>query len=521
MAFISDSQTILGLLEQNAEHSAGRSFASFEGQEIRTRELRDKARQTAYLLAKQGVRPGDRVAVMLDNHLDNLVLFFALVWVGAIHVPVNTRLRYDSLRYLVEHSRPKLIIVEDRYVTHLPPQEGVVQQRLCVTHKASEGFEWSMDQDALKGQGSDYPGPADVQPSDVISIMYTSGTTGPPKGVKVTDKMLRASAFASAKASGAVTGDIFLVWEPLYHIGALQLLPLALGVGVQLALVDRFSVSRFWDQVRETGATQIHFLGGILQMLLRQKATVMDTRHPCRIAWGGGAPAGITTKFQARFNLEVRENYGMTEASSLTSINKDGHKGSVGKPAPYFEVRVVDGEGHQVATGYKGEIIVRELEQGLITPGYFEDEKASREVIRDGWLFTGDIGYFDESGYLYYAGRLKDSIRRRGENISAWEIERVVEQLEYVEQAAAIGVPDEIGDEEIKLFVKLAAHAGVSSPGQSVFRWCEERLPGFQVPKYLSIVDEFPMTGTERIRKELLSPAISGSETMVNDITGP
>ena len=237
MAFISDSQTILGLLEQNAEHSAGRSFASFEGQEIRTRELRDKARQTAYLLAKQGVRPGDRVAVMLDNHLDNLVLFFALVWVGAIHVPVNTRLRYDSLRYLVEHSRPKLIIVEDRYVTHLPPQEGVVHQRLCVTHKASEGFEWSMDQDALKGQGSDYPGPADVQPSDVISIMYTSGTTGPPKGVKVTDKMLRASAFASAKASGAVTGDIFLVWEPLYHIGALQLLPLALGVGVQLALV--------------------------------------------------------------------------------------------------------------------------------------------------------------------------------------------------------------------------------------------------------------------------------------------
>lgn len=174
-----------------------------------------------------------------------------------------------------------------------------------------------------------------------------------------------------------------------------------------------------------------------------------------------------------------------------------------------------------MATGHKGEIIVRELEQGLITPGYFEDEKASREVIRDGWLFTGDIGYFDESGYLYYAGRLKDSIRRRGENISAWEIERVVEQLEYVEQAAAIGVPDEIGDEEIKLFVKLAAHAGVPSPGESVFRWCQERLPGFQVPKYLSIVDEFPMTGTERIRKELLSPAIEDSETMVNDITGP
>ena len=514
MAFISDSQTILGLLEQNAELSAGRSFASFEGQEIGTGELRDKARQTAYLLSEQGVRPGDRVAVMLDNHLDNLVLFFALIWVGAVHIPVNTRLRHDSLRYLLEHSSPMLIIVEERYVAHLPSQEATGQEMLCVMRTPSKGFVWSMNQDVSDGPESEYPGPADIKTSDVIFIMYTSGTTGPPKGVMVTDKMLRTAAFACGKTSDARTGDVFLVWEPLYHIGALQLLPVALEIGVKLALVRRFSASRFWDQVRESQATQIHFLGGILQMLLRQEVSTHDTCHTCRVAWGGGAPSTIASEFQRRFNVEVRENYGMTEASSLTSINEQGHIGSVGKPAPYFGVRIVDAEGIDKDINQKGEIVVKELEEGLLTPGYFRNEEATSAAIRDGWLFTGDLGYFDQSGHLYYAGRIKDSIRRRGENISAWEIERVVEQLSFVEQAAAIGVPDELDDEEIKLFVKLTEAVQVESPIAAVHNWCLERLPDFQVPAYIVIIEEFPMTGTERIRKEVLSTDLRGLEVI-------
>ena len=143
--------------------------------------------------------------------------------------------------------------------------------------------------------------------------------------------------------------------------------------------------------------------------------------------------------------------------------------------------------------------------QGLSAYRYFRNEEATSSAIRDGWFFTGDLGYFDQSGYLYYSGRIKDSIRRRGENISAWEIERVVEQLKFVEQAAAIGVPDELGDEAIKLFVKLTEFMPVESPVAAVHNWCLERLPDFQVPTYIVIIDEFPMTGTERIRKESLS----------------
>tara|TARA_Y100000815_G_C13183233_1_gene440120 strand:+ start:88 stop:759 length:672 start_codon:yes stop_codon:yes gene_type:complete len=213
----------------------------------------------------------------------------------------------------------------------------------------------------------------------------------------------------------------------------------------------------------------------------------------------------VAQDFEARFAIEVRENYGMTEASSLTSFNLDGHKGSVGRPVPYFEVRVVDETDAELEQRQTGEIIVKAREPGLITPGYFRNEAATRAAIRDGWLYTGDLGFLDEKGNLFYSGRLKDNIRRRGENISAWEIERVVEQLEFVEQAAAIAVSDDFGDEEIKLFVQLVAVLIVPPSADDIFDWCVHRLSDFQVPRYLSFVDSFPMTGTERIQKELLS----------------
>ncbi|MFT5115247.1 MAG: crotonobetaine/carnitine-CoA ligase, partial [Parasphingorhabdus sp.] len=356
--------------------------------------------------------------------------------------------------------------------------------------------------------------PVDGTADDILFIMYTSGTTGPPKGVLVTDKMLRASAYAATSTSDAKAGDIFPVWEPLYHIGAAQLLPLALEVGAELHFIGAFSASTFWQKVREIRATQIHFLGGILQILLRQPVDPLDKHHHCRIAWGGGAPATITVEFETRFNIQVRENYGMTEASSLTSINSDGHKGSVGNVAPYFEVKIMSGDDKRVAAGIHGEIVVRQLEDGLITPGYFNNAEATRNTIRNGWLYTGDLGCLDENNYLYYAGRVKESIRRRGENISAWEIERVVERLAAVEQAAAIGVPDELGDEEIKLFVKLTDEANPEKSISQICNWCAEQLPAFQIPHHLAVIDQFPLTGTQRIRKELLPKSIDDCITV-------
>jgi crotonobetaine/carnitine-CoA ligase len=221
-----------------------------------------------------------------------------------------------------------------------------------------------------------------------------------------------------------------------------------------------------------------------------------------RIAWGGGAPDAVWREFQDRFAIEVRENYGMTEAASLTSMNTDARFGSVGRPAPYFHVRIVDPQGEEVAPGSGGEILVREREPGLITPGYFRNPEATAATLRDGWLHTGDLGRLDEDNYLYFMGRLKDSLRRRGENVSAWEIERLVDQMDWVEECAVVGVPDELGDEEIKLFVRPSRPELVDM--QALAEWCTAKLADFQIPRFYALVEEFHKTGTQRIRKETL-----------------
>ena len=240
-----------------------------------------------------------------------------------------------------------------------------------------------------------------------------------------------------------------------------------------------------------------------LQMLLRQPASPRDRDHGVAIAYGGGAPPGPWREFEDRFGVAVRESYGMTECSSFTSINVEGRFGAVGRPAPWFEVRLVDAAGVEVPVGGTGEILVRALEPGVVTPGYFRNEEATARALRGGWMHTGDLGRFDEDGFLFYAGRAKDCIRRRGENVSAWEIERVAEQMASVAESAAVGVPDDLGDETVKLYVRPADGERVDPA--AVHRWCTERLASFQVPEYIETIAAFEKTGTERIRKETLA----------------
>ena len=508
MGLISDTNTTLSLLQDQARQSPQRLYATFENQSLNIGELSVEAGKVAMALSNLGVKSGDRVAVMLDNSLDYVVLFFALIWLGAIHVPVNTRLRHSSLKFLIGHAKPPFIIIEQDYIEHLDVSSCSGLGTTIISRDPASKSSWKLTTGKPLNLDLGTISPVEAQSSDVLFIMYTSGTTGPPKGVLVTDKMLRASAYAAALTSDAQAGDRFPIWEPLYHIGAAQLLPMALEAGVELHFIGAFSASQFWKKVKAVRATQIHFLGGILQILLRQPPNSLDQQHGCRIAWGGGAPTAVSKEFEARFNIQVRESYGMTEASSLTSINTDGHKGSVGKVAPYFDVRIMGPGDEILAHGVHGEIAVRGREQGLITPGYYDNETATQKTIRDQWLYTGDLGYLDQHNYLYYAGRVKESIRRRGENISAWEIERVVEMLEIVEQAAAIGVTDELGDEEIKLFVKLSQHDTDMAPALQILNWCTEQLANFQIPRYLAIVEQFTLTGTQRIRKELLPKSI-------------
>ena len=507
MPVVPDDVSVRVLLERRARSDPDGCFLLYGGERLSFSALDTGVNQLANGLARQGIHAGDRVAVMLGNHPDHVRLFFALAKLGAVQVPINTHLRHDPLAYVLGHADPAMLVAEAAYAAAVEEAFAINDRNVSVYWRGPTAATGDLFESLAKGAPATPP-PGEPSASDVLTVLYTSGTTGPPKGVLVTDKMHRVCALASAMAADARAGDVMYTWEPLYHVGGTEVLVLALDHQVTIALAERFSASAFWQECRDTGATQIHFLGGILQMLLAQPPQSSDRDHRVRVAWGGGAPPETWRAFETRFGVEVRENYGMTEASSLTSINVDARFGTVGRPAPWFEVMIADEDETILAPGQRGEILVREREPGLITPGYFRDPEATARALRNGWLHTGDLGCLDEDGYLHFLGRLKDCIRRRGENISAWEIEHVVDQLDFVEECAVVAVPGDLGDEEIMLFVKPVE--GTRVDPDAVFSWCAAHLADFQVPQYLAAVDDFEKTGTQRVRKETLSRSTQG-----------
>jgi crotonobetaine/carnitine-CoA ligase len=352
------------------------------------------------------------------------------------------------------------------------------------------------------------PSPED-RPERVLAIMHTSGTTGPPKGVMLTERMLGAAARSAARVADVQPDDVLFLWEPLYHIAGLQAIALCLEHGVPCALVERFSASAFWDQVRRYRATQVHYLGGVFSILMKQAPRPDDRQHSARIAWGAAAPPGLWRAFEERFGVQVRECYGLTEGASFTTVNTEGKVGSIGRPVDHFEVAIVDENDGPLGELQVGEIIQRGREPGLIMDGYFNDPAASADALRGGWLHTGDLGYRDHEGFFYYAGRKKDSIRTRGENVSAWEVEQVAVSYPGVAQCAVIGVPSETGESDLKLFVKAGRGAHIDP--LDLVRWCDRQLAYFQVPRYVSFIDEFPVTPSQRIRKDALSRDVSDS----------
>lgn len=486
--------TLVDLLDEAARRNPEGVYARFDGDPITYRDLARQSRALAGALAARGLRKGDRVAVMMRNGVAALATIFALARGGFVWAPVNAQLRGEGLRHLLTHSDPSLTLADAEFGA-LIRETGATNAPIMLH---GDGGELG---DILDGAPSFY-GPRPVA-EDVFALMYTSGTTGPAKGAIVSHLMLRLAGEAVMLVSGARTGDVLFVWEALYHIGGAQLLALPMSHGVRLAMVDRFSASRFWAQAKAEGATHIHHLGGILQLLLKQPPSPLDKTHGVRVAWGGGCPVDLWRPFEERFGVSIRECYGMTEASSITTYNDRGIVGAVGRPTPWFTVRLLDARGRDVGAGERGEIVVRTTIPGAIFPGYFRNPEATARALRDGALYTGDLGSLTPDGDLIFHGRISDSVRCRGENVSAFEVERVVVDHPEVEDCAMIGVRAEVGEQDIKLFVKRRPGSTLDAPTLS--NWLGARLASYQNPRYVVFVEEFERTASQRIVKRNLS----------------
>lgn len=480
-------ETLIDWLEERARLTPETVFCSWRGQDLRCVDLAHEVLQTAARLTAQGVKPGERVALMLATDPVHLVTLLALARLGAVRVPVNVHLRGAPLTHLLAQLKPVWLVAD-------PEHDAVLQ--------ASGPLPRLLWRDVLTaGSGAaDTPLPPPPVTDAILALTLSSGTTGAPKGVRKSDRHLRAGALAVLHLTEAGPGDVFLFWEALHHGAGVAVVLAALKGGFRLAMVERFSASRFWDDARAAGATHVHHLGSVVAMLMKQPPRPDDRDHAVRFAWGGGCPPALWAAFGQRFGVSVREGYGLSELLTFVTLNIDGPEGSIGKPLSHYELRLCDESGEPVPPGTPGEITLRSRVPGLGFLGYADSPEADRACRRGDWFLTGDLAVQDAEGWLRYAGRGKDMLRRRGINISAWEVEQVFAGHPDLEEVALIGVPGDLGDDELKLFVRAREDRRVEP--LVLLQWAESRLPYFQLPRFVSVIAEFPKTPTQRIQKK-------------------
>jgi crotonobetaine/carnitine-CoA ligase len=487
------------LIEARAADRSDADFLRFQGETISYAMLRSRVMETAAVLSTRGIAAGDRVALMMHSHPDHIVIYLALGWIGAIVVEISVHLKRSGIALQLEDCAPKAAIVDHAFAGEVSDAVAGLSPIRILVRQSGDKAQGSFAPLPMRDAALAPRAPLRATLERVQTISYTSGTTGRPKGVVMTDRYFQLGAASAARLADVRDGDVMFLWEPFYHFAAWMTVLISLQRGVTIALVERFSASQCWEQMRAGKATLLHHLGGVINILLKQPPQANDADNPVRIAWGAAAPAHSWREFETRFGVTLREGYGISEAQNFTHLNLEGRVGSIGKPIPELESWIEGDDGRRLPPRDIGEIVVRPKLPGIIMQGYFGDPVRTAETIRNGCVYTGDLGYQDEDGFYYYAGRKKDSLRRRGENVSAWEVERVINAHPAVEEAAVVGVNSGMGEQDIRVFVKLAP--GETLEPIELIRWCERDLAYYQIPRFVDFVDEFPRGPTQRIRK--------------------
>jgi acyl-CoA synthetase (AMP-forming)/AMP-acid ligase II len=458
-------------------------------------------------LIRIGVNRGDRIAFMLPNCAEFLFAVFAVTKIGAVFVPLNPQYTAEEAEYVLQHSEASVIVTSPELLPLIDAVRDKLPELNRVIVTGEGGTATSSSWNEFLSGAADQALNIAIDPEDLASITYTSGTTDRPKGVMLSQYAYALAPRMRAQGLGWNDNDRVLCVLPLFHVNALCHTCIAmLSVGGSIMLTERFSASRFWTEVREHSITTSSIMRTIPQILLSLPERSDDGDNPLRLVVTLLSPE-MHLRFEERFKLKAVPSYSLTEdiLSVIGPANMPKEKlGSCGVPlAPEVHtVAIHDEAGRALPPEKAGEIVKR---SPTVMKGYYKNPEASVKALKDGWLYTGDLGYLDDDGYLYFVDRVKDMVRRGDENISSEEVERVLNSHPQVAESAVIAVPDPIRGEEVKAYIVLKLPATAESvPPEEIWEFCKPHLAAYKLPRYLEYRAELPKTPSSKVQKNIL-----------------
>lgn len=487
-------ETFQMMIERQSKAFADKTFMVIpsSGEEMTYAELGDEVRKMGEVFGSYGLSKGEKMLLLMSNSREFILSYFGCGCCGGTVIPVNTSLKEEELSYLIEDSQSKYIVTSEEFLKNIPKQ---YQEKMV---KLDSGiFLLILKKEFVPAEV--FP---KVEPEDFAMILYTSGTTGHPKGVLLTYANLLAEADNIKSGHGLGADDVVLCVLPWFHINGLVItLITSILVGSRIVVTKKFSVSRFWGFVEKYKITWFSGVPTMYSHLLsRGKPNNLDISS-LRFARSASSslPVAVLEAFEREYGVPIIESYGITEGCSQITTNpmppRVRKAGSVGLPVGN-RIMVINAEGAKQPPMQEGEVLI----QGdNVTCGYFRKPEETEKAFTDGWFHTGDMGYLDEDEYLFLTGRIKELINRAGEKFSPREVDEVVYQIPQVELAAAVGIPDEVYGEETAVFIKLKEGAELSK--EEVRDYCKNHLAYYKVPKVIRFVDDLPQGGNGKIQR--------------------
>lgn len=495
-------RTLTGLLQRQARLFGARPFLAMPGAEWRHEDAAAVAARRGGTLREAGVQQGDRVAVMCSNRAECLETVLGCGWIGAASVPINSASMGPQVQYLLADSGARLLVIEQAFLERLQTADLAATDLEQVWVVGADSAPPAIGKVRVRAwpAAAEAIAPAAVQPSDTFAILYTSGTTGPSKGVLCPHAQYYWWGANTADILGVGEDDVLCTTLPLFHINALNTFAQAALAGCRVHFLERFSASGFWPAMARTGATVVYLLGAMVPILLAQPAGAAERDHRVRIGLGPGVPEAAGAAFRERTGVLLLEGYGSTESNFVIATAADSpRRGVMGWLRPGFDARVVDDADNEVPAGEAGELVLRASEPFAFAGGYFGKPEKTVEAWRNLWFHTGDRVVREADGAFRFVDRIKDAIRRRGENISSWEVEQVLMAHAAVAAVAVYPVRSELAEDEVMAAVVL--RDGARAAPAELAEFCTARLPKFAIPRYIDVLPELPRTENGKVQK--------------------